>query len=143
MTFWQGLAITILAETTDVGGDSSDSEEWASSAQNFLICLEMLLFSIAHFYCFPTYEWEPNYRANFNKAKYGIKEQFALGDFVADLKLIMKGNSKRRKSSKTAASKEPSEPSVPEEGETIADDDQSSLVSDGTGNDNTSRLFVL
>jgi hypothetical protein len=51
MTFWQGLAISILAQTTDVGGQ--DEVEWAQSAQNFLICLEMLLFSIAHFYCFP------------------------------------------------------------------------------------------
>ena len=60
MTFWQGLAITVLAETTDVGG--KDAEEWAMSAQNFLICLEMLLFSIAHFYCFPTDEWEEDYK---------------------------------------------------------------------------------
>ena len=51
MTFWQGLAISILAQTTDVGGQ--DEAEWAKSAQNFLICLEMLLFSIAHFHCFP------------------------------------------------------------------------------------------
>ena len=51
MTFWQGLAISVLAQTTDVGGQ--DEAEWAKSAQNFLICLEMLLFSIAHFYCFP------------------------------------------------------------------------------------------
>lgn len=50
MTFWQGLAISVLAETTDFGGE--DAEGWAKSAQNFLICLEMLLFSIAHFYCF-------------------------------------------------------------------------------------------
>ena len=47
MTFWQGLAITVLAEVTEMGG--SDAVTWALSAQNFLICLEMLLFSIAHF----------------------------------------------------------------------------------------------
>ena len=143
MTFWQGLAITILAETTDVGGaDSSDSEEWAMSAQNFLICLEMLLFSIAHFYCFPTYEWEPNYRVEFNKAKYGIKETLALGDFMSDLKLIMlKGNSKKKLRS-SSTSKRPSEPSVPEE--EVEDDDADDggdvddeatiLISDTTGN---------
>jgi hypothetical protein len=39
MTFWQGLAITILAQTTDVGGSNyEDATEWAQSAQNFLIC---------------------------------------------------------------------------------------------------------
>ena len=81
----QGLAITVLAETTDVGGGKSD--EWAKSAQNFMICLEMLLFSIAHFYCFPTEEWNPDYRA---RASRGLGESLAFGDFVQDLKLILK-----------------------------------------------------
>jgi len=131
MTFWQGLAITILAETTDVGG--ADAEEWASSAQNFLICLEMLLFSIAHFYCFPTYEWEDDYRANFNKAKYGFKETLALGDFISDLKLVMKGSKKKKK-----IAKEPSEPTVPEGDEETPteggdDDGSETVLSDATG----------
>lgn len=85
MTFWQGLAIVVLAETTDVGGGKSD--EWAKSAQNFMICLEMLLFSIAHFYCFPTEEWNPDYRARVSR---GLNETLAFGDFVQDLKLILK-----------------------------------------------------
>ena len=85
MTFWQGLAISVLAQTTDVGG--ADAEEWAMSAQNFLICLEMLCFSIAHFYCFPTEEWNPDYR---QKASRGLVESLAFGDFVQDLKLILK-----------------------------------------------------
>jgi Organic solute transporter Ostalpha len=90
---FKGLAITVLAAITDVGGN--DAETWALSAQNFLICLEMLLFSIAHFYCFPTDEWEPDYRANFQKSKFG--DSIALGDFLSDIKLIMKGNSKKKK----------------------------------------------
>jgi len=112
VTVWQGLALSILAETTDVGGEKSD--EWAKSgafntltdlytddyfwlnsplpppdtlAQNFLICLEMLLFSIAHFYCFPTEEWNPDYRA---RATRGFTESLALGDFLQDVKLILK-----------------------------------------------------
>lgn len=113
MTFWQGLAITILAEMTEVGGN--DAETWALSAQNFLICLEMLLFSIAHFYCFPTEEWEDGYRANFNKAKFG--DSIALSDFFADLKLIMKGDARKKKKKKS-----PSEPTVPEGDEDEADE---------------------
>lgn len=89
-----------------MGGN--DAETWALSAQNFLICLEMLLFSIAHFYCFPTEEWEPDYRANFHKSKFG--DSIALGDFLSDIKLIMKGNTKKKKKKK----KQPSEPTVPE-----------------------------
>ena len=132
MTFWQGLALTVLAETTDVGGQQS--EEWAKSAQNFLICLEMLLFSIAHFYCFPTEEWDPDYRI---RASRGISESLALGDFVQDLKLILNKSSKRKKK----AAKKPTEPTVPEgdedEGENDDDDDTvlTAASKDSTGAD--------
>lgn len=93
MTFWQGLAISVLAQTTDVGGN--DSSEWARSAQNFLICLEMLLFSIAHFYTFPTDEWEEGYRASHESGKFG--DTIALGDFFQDLKLILRTQKKKNK----------------------------------------------
>lgn len=93
MTFWQGLTITILAQTTDVGGE--DTEKWAKSAQNFLICLEMLLFSIAHFYTFPTDEWEDGYRASQENGKFG--DTIALGDFFQDLKLILQTKKKKKK----------------------------------------------
>eukprot|EP00934_Nitzschia_sp_Nitz4_P004112 Nitzschia sp. Nitz4//scaffold46_size129759//67957//70162//NITZ4_003506-RA/size129759-augustus-gene-0.9-mRNA-1//1//CDS//3329552610//4102//frame0 len=115
MTFWQGLAISILAEVTEVGGN--DSQEWAASAQNFLICLEMLLFSIAHFHCFPTEEWDENYRANFNKSKFG--DSIALGDFFADIKLLIKGQAKRKKKRKSTATP----PTVPEGDEENGDDE--------------------
>lgn len=98
MTFWQGLAISILAQSTDVGG-KDDSTEWARSAQNFLICLEMLLFSIAHFYTFPTEEWEDGYRATHESGKFG--DTIALGDFFQDLKLILRTQKKNKKHKKT------------------------------------------
>lgn len=85
MTFWQGLAIAVLAGATEAGGDNA--EEWAKSAQNFLICLEMLLFSIAHFYCFPTEEWEEGYRVKHTEHKFG--DGIALGDFMQDLKIVL------------------------------------------------------
>ena len=31
-------------------GATNYSDNWATQAQNFLICLEMLIFSIVHFY---------------------------------------------------------------------------------------------
>ncbi len=98
MTFWQGIAISLLADTTDIlGGDSTsgeyipnneDQEKWAKQAQNFLICLEMLGFAIAHFYCFPVEEWEEGYRPKQNQGKFG--DNMALGDFMHDLKLILR-----------------------------------------------------
>jgi len=89
MTFWQGLAISMLASSTN--GD--DQEKWAQSTQNFLLCLEMLLFSIAHFYSFPTAEWQEGYRAIHEKqSRFG--DTIALGDFFQDLKLIMSNKKK-------------------------------------------------
>jgi len=101
MTFWQGLVISLLASTSGLGGnqaqktddDSNDPDIWGKQAQNFLVCLEMLLFSIAHFYCFPTEEWDPEYRPMMEK-KSGVGE-LAFGDFVSDLKLIFSGDLKK------------------------------------------------
>ena len=96
MTFWQGVVITLLADTTDIlstgigGGevDEDQQEQWAKQAQNFLICLEMLGFSVAHFYCFPVEEWEEGYRPVEDSSKFG--DNMALGDFLHDLKLILR-----------------------------------------------------
>lgn len=101
LTFWQGLAIAILAasigeSTPNVGSD--DAELWAKQAQNFLICLEMLLFSIAHFYCFPTEEWEEGYRPVVSDAKFG--DQLALNDFFQDIKLLARQGKKKNKGKK-------------------------------------------
>ena len=76
------------------GGKSdkdSDPDIWGKQAQNFLICLEMLLFSIAHFYCFPTDEWQDGYRPAIEK-KMSAGDNLALGDFMNDLKLIIRGS---------------------------------------------------
>lgn len=101
MTFWQGLAISILADTTTAGRTKEASETWAAQAQNFLICLEMLLFSIAHFYCFPTDEWQDGYQPVENKdARFG--DNIALRDFFDDLRLIVGsgGGDKKQKGRK-------------------------------------------
>eukprot|EP00520_Triparma_pacifica_P001188 CAMPEP_0118643888 /NCGR_PEP_ID=MMETSP0785-20121206/6630_1 /TAXON_ID=91992 /ORGANISM="Bolidomonas pacifica, Strain CCMP 1866" /LENGTH=528 /DNA_ID=CAMNT_0006535579 /DNA_START=75 /DNA_END=1658 /DNA_ORIENTATION=- len=83
-TFWQGLAINILVKTAG----------WAKQAQSFLICIEMLIASIAHFYVFPHYEWESGYvRETKSKTKFG--DNLALRDFIGDLKVIMGGTSKK------------------------------------------------
>lgn len=100
-TFWQGIGISLLANTTDIlssngesvnpngdGDDDDQVDEWAKQAQNFLICLEMLGFAIAHFYCFPVEEWEEGYRPAENKGKFG--DNMALGDFLHDLKTILR-----------------------------------------------------
>lgn len=109
MTFWQSVVIGFLANSTNIasGGkddDSGDPGIWGKQAQNFLICLEMLLFSIAHFYCFPTEEWEEGYRPAIEK-KMSAGDNLAFGDFISDLKLIMRGRSDNEFHKKYKASK--------------------------------------
>ena len=112
MTFWQGMALKIMAQTTDVGGGGDTADSWSEQVQNFLICLEMLLFSIAHFYCFPVDEWQPGYKVNYRKAKFG--ETLALNDFFSDLKIILTADGAKNKK-KRLSSKKPSESTIPEE----------------------------
>ena len=94
MTFWQGLAIGILAKGATIGTSMSDADDsetadtWAARAQDFLICLEMLLFSIAHFYVFPTEEWKPDYHP-IESTDSHFGDNLALRDFFSDIKLIL------------------------------------------------------
>jgi len=92
MTFWQGIVINILVSTTKLGGDNQD--KWANQVQNFLLCFEMLLFSIAHFYSFPTAEWQEGYRKMHEK-KGKFSDTIAFGDFFQDMKLIMSNKKKK------------------------------------------------
>jgi len=100
-TFWQGLVIGFLARATESRSNPSEddnaSELWAVQTQNFIICLEMLLFSIAHFFCFPVDEWHPNH----DRSKKAVGDKMAFGDFVKDLKLIMRGDNKAKEEKST------------------------------------------
>jgi len=69
----------------------SSPDEQAAQIQNFLICLEMLFFSIAHWCVFPVEEWEPDYRPRqYDKPGMGVK------DFVKDLSQIISSRSEAR-----------------------------------------------
>lgn len=108
MTFWQGVVISFLANSTNMAGaktdEDSDPDLWGKQAQNFLICLEMLGFSIAHFYCFPTEEWEEGYRPKAEKIV-SAGDNLALGDFMNDLKLILGGSNHSDRKKKKKAKK--------------------------------------
>lgn len=64
--------------------------ERASDIQNFLICLEMLLFAIAHWCVFPAEEWVPGYEPK----KYA-KPGLAVKDFVQDVGHIVREHRNR------------------------------------------------
>eukprot|EP00978_Attheya_sp_CCMP212_P000951 scaffold2000_cov48-Attheya_sp.AAC.2 len=68
--------------TTETSDENSVAS--AASIQNLLICLEMLIFSIAHWCVFPIDEWEKDYRPKkYEKLGMGFK------DFVTDVNMIM------------------------------------------------------
>ncbi|GKY93294.1 hypothetical protein MPSEU_000296900 [Mayamaea pseudoterrestris] len=132
MTFWQGLVISTVATMTDAGGD--DAEEWAKSAQNFLICIEMLAFSIAHFYCFPTDEWQEGYRVKQSQSAFG--DSIALGDFLNDVRLILSSSEAKTGSKKK---KHLDNGSIPEGDERHDDDLESSPGTHVTANGSSSH----
>lgn len=82
MTFWQGLVLQFMASAGFV------LDRQATQLQNLLICIEMLLASIAHFYVFPYYEWEDGYKREKEKSVL-IRDTLALRDFVTDMKMMV------------------------------------------------------
>lgn len=101
------------------GGSEDERDMWGKQVQNFLICLEMLLFSIAHFFCFPTEEWQEGYRPAKEK-QLRMMDNMALGDFMSDLRLIMRGSKNRKAEKKT---EEVSEGAEAKHGEPVDDDE--------------------
>ena len=81
----------------DNNNNTVDDAEWSETQsariQNFLICLEMLFFSLAHYCVFPVEEWAPDYRPKSVYAKPG----FGLKDFASDLSFIVTSSSQARK----------------------------------------------
>jgi hypothetical protein len=60
-------------------------EKSASQVQNLLICIEMLLASLAHYYIFPYYEWEDGYQERKEKqVQVRLADTLAMGDFYRD-----------------------------------------------------------
>lgn len=62
-------------------------EKTASQIQNLLICIEMFMASIAHFYVFPYEEWGRNYEKE--QKKIGLfRDTLAFNDFVTDIGMM-------------------------------------------------------
>ena len=67
-------------------------ERAALQIQNLLICIEMLLASLAHFYIFPYYEWQDGYKREKEKetGPVHLRDTLALRDFVSDMRMLVK-----------------------------------------------------
>jgi hypothetical protein len=95
MTFWQGLAISMIFHANATGDDldgkskedgtHSGTRYSAASIQHILICMEMLFFSAAHFCVFPAEEWEEGYQVKHG----GGLPTMAFSDFASDVTMII------------------------------------------------------
>lgn len=81
MTFWQGFVIQVMASLGMV------NDKAALQIQNLLICIEMLIASVAHFYIFPYHEWQDGYKREKQKSTL-IRDTLALQDFVRDMQVM-------------------------------------------------------
>ena len=82
MTFWQGFVIQIMGSLGMV------NEKAALQIQNLLICIEMLIASLAHFYIFPYHEWQEGYKREKEK-NILLRDTLALRDFVRDMRMMV------------------------------------------------------
>jgi hypothetical protein len=113
-------------DTVSYDNDDQTPLERAAEIQNILICMEMLLFSIAHWCVFPSEEWEPDYRPKeYASPGIGIK------DFASDLSFIMSSKSDARAFRKASSSS----PSSPTDEATEVDEERGVLDDNYDEND--------
>lgn len=77
-TFWQSVGIQFMSSMGLV------DERTAVQIQNLLICIEMLLASLAHFYIFPYQEWQIGYQKQ-RETGIRLRDTLAISDFVKDM----------------------------------------------------------
>ena len=80
MTFWQGICISAMSSLGMV------NERAAGQIQNLLICIEMLVASLAHVYVFPYKEWEEGYKKD---KQIMLRDTLAFRDFMKDVKQMV------------------------------------------------------
>ncbi|KAB5540388.1 organic solute transporter Ostalpha-domain-containing protein [Coniochaeta sp. 2T2.1] len=94
-SYWQGFLLSILvwlgALPDDVPGYTPDN--LAAATQDFLICLEMVGFAIAHWYAFDWHDYSDNRIASARMPVwYAIRDAFGIRDLIQDSKETFKGD---------------------------------------------------
>jgi hypothetical protein len=112
ITFWQSCMIQMM------GSYGLVDEKSAIQITNLLICIEMLIASIAHYYIFPYQEWEPGYQREKEK-NILLRDTMAFGTFLQDMRVVFNSmrqptsSSSATSASSSSASAEPASPSTP------------------------------
>lgn len=94
-SYWQGFFLSILvwlgAIPDGVPGYSPDN--LAAAIQDALICFEMPLFAILHWYAFSWHDYaDVTISAARMPIKFALRDAFGIGDLVQDAKDTFKGN---------------------------------------------------
>lgn len=94
-SYWQGFFLSILvalgAIPDDVNGYTSDN--LAAAIQDALICVEMPVFAIAHWYAFSWHDYaDVTISAARMPVKYALRDAFGIRDLIEDTKETFSGN---------------------------------------------------
>jgi hypothetical protein len=92
-SFWQSILLGLLANFGAIHATQFFSvNDISSGVQNFLICIEMLIASILHFFCFGYEEYEGEKMDPLR----GLRDALNPNDLIRDTKRIMHRNKKKR-----------------------------------------------
>lgn len=94
-SYWQGFMLSILvwlgAIPDDVEGYTPDN--LAAAIQDALICIEMPIFAVAHWYAFSWHDYaDVTISAARMPVKYALRDAFGIQDLIEDTKETFSGN---------------------------------------------------
>lgn len=93
-SYWQGFFLSILvwlgAIPDDVEGYTRDN--LAAAIQDALICIEMPVFAVAHWYAFSWHDFADNILSARMPLNYALRDAFGVRDLIEDSKETFKGS---------------------------------------------------
>lgn len=92
-SYWQGFFLSILQWLGALGSVAGYTpDNLAAAIQDSLICFEMPLFAIAHWYAFSWHDYaDPTISAARMPVKYALRDAFGVRDLVEDTKFTIRG----------------------------------------------------
>ncbi|KAJ5089709.1 hypothetical protein N7532_008393 [Penicillium argentinense] len=94
-SYWQGFFLSILQWLGAMGNGLAGytPDNLAAAIQDSLICYEMPIFAIVHWYAFSWHDYaDPTISAARLPVKYALRDAFGVRDLVEDTKLTLQGD---------------------------------------------------
>lgn len=94
-SYWQGFFLSILQWLGAMGNGLAGytPDNLAAAIQDSLICFEMPIFAIVHWYAFSWHDYaDPTISAARLPVKYALRDAFGILDLVEDTKITMRGD---------------------------------------------------